>query len=51
MNKQMNPAETQQMLKQFAKEQMKAEMNQDMISGAMDMGYGDVDEEADALYD
>jgi hypothetical protein len=29
---------------------MKAEMNQEMVNGAMDMNMGDVEEEADDVY-
>ena len=39
------------MLKQFNKESMKAEMQQDAVNNAMDMNMGDVDEQADEVYE
>ena len=48
-NKTMNIHDIQTMIKDFTKESMKAEMNQEMVTDAMDMG--DVNEEADDVYD
>ena len=47
-NEQLNIQDISSMIKQFQKESMKAEMNQDMVADAMDMG--DVNEEADDVY-
>mmetsp|Transcript_13060 Transcript_13060/g.9454 ORF Transcript_13060/g.9454 Transcript_13060/m.9454 type:complete len:111 (+) Transcript_13060:237-569(+) len=50
MNENMDVKSIQDVLKQFNKESMKAEMNQDAINTAMDMNMGDVDEQADDIY-
>ena len=49
VNEDMNIADIQKMMKEFQKEQMKAEMNQEMVGEAMDMG--DMNEEADEVFD
>mmetsp|Transcript_13651 Transcript_13651/g.21374 ORF Transcript_13651/g.21374 Transcript_13651/m.21374 type:complete len:132 (-) Transcript_13651:77-472(-) len=48
VNEDMNVQEISTMVKTFQKEQMKAEMNQEMVAEAMDMG--DAAEEADDVY-
>ena len=48
VNGEMNIKDIQTMMKSFTKEQMKAEMNQEMIGEAMD--FGDANEEADDVY-
>ena len=48
VNADMNVAGVQQTIKDFAKESMKAEMNQEMIGDAMD--FGDANDDADELY-
>ena len=47
-NEQMNISDISTMIKQFTKESMKADLNQEMVSDAMDMG--DANEEADDVY-
>mmetsp|Transcript_8224 Transcript_8224/g.13764 ORF Transcript_8224/g.13764 Transcript_8224/m.13764 type:complete len:86 (+) Transcript_8224:392-649(+) len=49
VNEDMNIQEIQSMVKTFQKEQMKAEINSEMVNDAMDMGEGN--EEADEVYD
>ena len=44
MNENMDIKSIQDVLKQFNKESMKAEMNQDAVNNAMDMNMGDVDD-------
>ena len=51
MNENMDIKSIQDVLKNFNKESMKAEMNQDAVNTAMDMNMGDVDEQADEVYD
>ena len=48
VNEEMNVSEIQTMIKTFTKEQMKAEMQQEMIGDAMDMD--DTGAEADDVY-
>ncbi len=48
VNADMNIQEISTLMKNFQKEQMKSEMNQEMVSDAMDMG--DDVEEADDVY-
>ena len=48
VNSEMNISDIQSMVKNFQKESMKAEMNQEMMTDAMDMG--DATEEADDVY-
>ena len=50
MNEEMDISEIQNVLKTFQKESMKAEMKQDVVSDAMDMGLDNVDEQADDIY-
>ena len=50
MNENMDIQQIQDVLKTFNKESMKAEMKQDAVSMAMDMNSGNVDEEADDVY-
>ena len=47
-NADMNIQDISQMIRSFTKESMKAEMNQEMVADAMDMG--EVGEEADDVY-
>ena len=49
VNGEMNISDISNMIKTFQKESMKAEMNSEMISDAMDMG--DANEEADDVYE
>ena len=49
VNEDMNIQEIQSMVKTFQKEQMKGEINSEMVNDAMDMGEGN--EEADEVYD
>ena len=64
MNEKMDIKSIQDVLKTFNKESMKAEMNQDavkisyisncsnlQVNTAMDMNMGDVDEQADEVYE
>ena len=48
VNENMNIGEISQMLKTFEKEKMKAEMNSEIMTDAMDMG--EQNEEADEVY-
>ena len=41
VNADMKVADIQKMIKEFSKESMKAEMNQEMIGDAMEMAHGD----------
>ena len=50
MNDQMDISSIQTVLKNFNKESMKAEFNQEAMNDAMEMGMGDVDEQADDIY-
>ena len=50
MNEQMDISQIQQVLKTFNKESMKAEVKQEAVADAMDMAQGNVDEEADEVY-
>ncbi len=50
MNEEMDISQIQNVLKTFQKESMKAEMKQETVADAMDMGLGNVDEEADDVY-
>ena len=50
MNEQMDISQIQQVLKTFNKESMKSEFKQEAISDAMDMAQGNVDEQADDVY-
>ncbi len=51
MNEEMDISSIQTVLKNFQKESMKAEFNQDAVNDAMEMGMDNVDEEADKIYD
>lgn len=44
MNEQMDIQSIQTVLKNFSKESMKAEFNQDAVNDAMEMGMDNVDE-------
>ena len=46
----MDISQIQNVLKTFQKESMKAEMKQETVADAMDMGLGNVEEEADEVY-
>ena len=50
-NENMNVSEISTLMKNFQKEQMKQEMNGEMVAEVMDMGGEGVGEEADAIYD
>lgn len=50
LNEDMDISSIQQVLKTFNKESMKAEFNQEAVNDAMEMGMGDVDEQADEIY-
>ena len=50
MNEQMDVSQIQTVLKNFSKESMKAEFNQEAVNDAMEMNMGDVDEQADDIY-
>ena len=50
MNEQMDVKQIQNVLKEFTKESAKAEMQQDMVNDAMEMGMDNVEEEADDVY-
>ena len=50
-NEAMNVSEISTLMKNFQKEQMKQEMNGEMVAEVMDMGGEGVGEEADAIYD
>ena len=50
MNEQMDVASIQTVLRNFNKESMKAEANQDAVNDAMEMGMADVDDQADEVY-
>ena len=50
MNEQMDISQISQVLKTFNKESMKAEFKQEAMADAMDMGQGNMDEEADDVY-
>lgn len=50
MNDQMDIQSIQTVLRTFNKETMKAEFNQEAVGDAMDMAMGDVDEQADDIY-
>ena len=50
MNEEMDISQIQNVLKTFQKESMKAEMKQETVADAMDMGLGNVEEEADEVY-
>ena len=50
MNEQMDIQSIQTVLKNFNKESMKAEFNQDAVADAMDMGMDNVDEQAEDIY-
>ena len=50
LNEDMDISSIQQVLKTFNKETMKAEFNQEAVNDAMEMGMGDVDEQADEVY-
>ena len=50
VNKDMNISEITHMMKDFQKEQMKAEITQEQMADAMDMGDG-VEGEADDVYE
>ena len=50
MNEEMDISQISNVLKTFQKESMKAEMKQEAVSDAMDMGLDNVDEQADDVY-
>jgi hypothetical protein len=50
MNEQMDIQSIQTVLKNFQKESMKAEFNQEAVNDAMEMGMDNVDEQADDVY-
>jgi division protein CdvB (Snf7/Vps24/ESCRT-III family) len=50
MNEQVDISQISQVLKTFNKESMKSEFKQEAISDAMDMAQGNVDEQADDVY-
>lgn len=50
MNEKMDVGQIQTVLKNFQKESMKAEFNQESVNDAMEMGMGNVDEQADDIY-
>ena len=50
LNEDMDIAAIQNVLKNFNKESMKAEFNQEAVNDAMEMGMDNVDEQADDIY-
>ena len=50
LNEDMDIASIQNVLKNFNKESMKAEFNQEAVNDAMEMGMDNVDEQADDIY-
>ena len=50
MNEEMDISQIANVLKTFQKESMKAEMKQEAVADAMDMGLDNVDEQADDVY-
>ena len=46
----MDVKQIQDVLKNFSKESMKAEMQQDMVNDAMEMNAENVDDQADDIY-
>ena len=50
LNDDMDIASIQNVLKNFNKESMKAEFNQEAVNDAMEMGMDNVDEQADDIY-
>ena len=50
LNENMEVNQIREVMKEFNKQTGKAEMNQDMINDAMEMGMDNVDEQADDVY-
>ena len=50
MNEQMDISQIQTVLKNFNKESMKAEFQQDAVNDAMEMGMDNVDDQAEDIY-